>query len=244
MPTLPCATHGCAAIVSIDVVAVGRLQLLEEVERAARASGAADVDADGRVAERLRDQRARLRRRRIRGRVAGVLDDGRVRALVGRTGQVHVHREQRAVARPEVAVPVADRLRRVEGRGRRRRPRRSRRPLRSRRVSARSRGDAVAARGRHVAEDEAAVRVGGRVAATTRRRRARGASLAGSARRSRTPGRRSRRRRTAPYPRSRGRRSRGRRVRSGPRPSPIWPCCSSTRPAPARLREDDSDGCA
>ena len=47
-----------------DVVAVGRLQRLEELERAARATGAADVHADGREAERARDQRARLRRRR------------------------------------------------------------------------------------------------------------------------------------------------------------------------------------
>ncbi len=101
------------------VVAVGRLQLLEEVERAARTSGAAHVHADGRVAERLRDLRARLRRLRIGGRVARVLDDGRVRALVGRTGKVHRHRQQDAVAGAQVSVTVPDLLRRVERRGRR-----------------------------------------------------------------------------------------------------------------------------
>ena len=45
-----------------DVVPVELLQLFEEVERAARATGAADVDADGCVPEELCDLCARLRR--------------------------------------------------------------------------------------------------------------------------------------------------------------------------------------
>ena len=93
-----------------DVVAVGPLQRLEELERAARTAGAADVDADGCEPERGRDQRARLRRVRVRRRVPGVLDDGRVRTLVGRARQRDVHRQQGAVTRLEISVPGADRL--------------------------------------------------------------------------------------------------------------------------------------
>ena len=112
-----------------DVVAVGRLERLEELERTARTTCPADVHTHCREAQRGGDQRARLRRRRIGGRVAGVLDNRRVRTLVGGTGQRHVHREQRAVARLQVAVAGSDVLRRVERRvghvrgGRRRRPR-------------------------------------------------------------------------------------------------------------------------
>ena len=122
------------------VVAVGRLQLLEVVERAAGAAGAAHVDADGRVAERLRDQRARLRRLRIGGRVAGVLDHRRVRALARPgPGSCTVIDERDAVARAQVAVAVADLLRRVERLGRRRGPRRHVERRRSRRASRPSR---------------------------------------------------------------------------------------------------------
>ena len=62
-----------------DVVPIEALQRLEEVERAARATGAADVHADGRVPEELRDLRAGLRVAGMPRVVAGVLDDGRER---------------------------------------------------------------------------------------------------------------------------------------------------------------------
>ena len=112
MPGLPCSTHGCAATALDDVVAVELLERFEEVERAAGATGAADVDADGRVAEQLRDLRARLRRAGMRRVVARVLDDGRVRTLVGRTGQRHLGAELGAVARRDVLEPVDEMLRR------------------------------------------------------------------------------------------------------------------------------------
>ena len=84
------------------VVAVERLEGLEVVARAARAAGAAHVHADGRVAEQLRDARRGLAAARVRRVVAGVLDHRGVRALVDRAGEVHVHRQQGAVAGLEV----------------------------------------------------------------------------------------------------------------------------------------------
>jgi hypothetical protein len=114
-----------------DVVTVGRLQWFEEIEGAAGTTGAAHVHADRRVAHVLRDERARLRRVRIGGRVAGVLDHGRVRALVGRTRQLHCDRELHAVAHCHVAVAVADRLLCVRARVGRSVPLRSPRPARS-----------------------------------------------------------------------------------------------------------------
>ena len=62
------------------VVAVGRLQRLEELERPTRASRAADVHADGRGTERTGDQRARLRRRGIPRASSRNIDDRRVGA--------------------------------------------------------------------------------------------------------------------------------------------------------------------
>ncbi len=140
-----------------DVVAVGRLQRLEELERSTRASGAADVHADGREAERTGDQRARLRRRGIRGRVAGVFDDRRVGAGLGRTRERHVDREQGSVARLEVAVPGCDRLSRVEGVVRNV----ARRGHVDRRAHGVGVGDAEVLAGRDVAKDQAALGVGG-----------------------------------------------------------------------------------
>ena len=79
MPGLWCSDPRLRGDRLDDVVAVERLQRLEEVERAAGATGAADVHADRRVPEQLRDLRARLRRAGMRRVVARVLDHRRVR---------------------------------------------------------------------------------------------------------------------------------------------------------------------
>ena len=88
-----------------DVVAVGLLGGVEHVEHAARAARAAHVDADGGVAEQAGDEGAGLGGIGVRRAVARVLDDGRVRALVGRAGQAHVDAELLAVAHGDVAEP-------------------------------------------------------------------------------------------------------------------------------------------
>ena len=89
------------------VVAVERLQVLEEVVRAAGAAGAAHVHADPRHAERGRHELVlRLAGARARRVVAGVLDDGRVRALVRGAGQDDIDRERRAVTGRQVPVAI------------------------------------------------------------------------------------------------------------------------------------------
>ena len=87
------------------------------MERAARAAGAADVDADGREAERAARSACSVAATAGFGRrVAGVLDHRRVRTVLGRAGQRDVDREQRPVARLQVAVAGPIVLRRVERR--------------------------------------------------------------------------------------------------------------------------------
>ncbi len=101
-----------------DVVAVERLQGLEVPPGTPRAPAAAQVDTDGRVAERLRDGRRRRAAVGVRGVVPRVLDDGGVGAARRGPRQLHVDGERGAVARLHVAVAVVDRLRGVEGRWR------------------------------------------------------------------------------------------------------------------------------
>ena len=84
MPTLPFGDPRLRGDGLDGVVAVERLQLLEVVVRAAGAPGAAEVHADGREAEQLRDARRRLVAVGVRRVVAGVLDDGGVGAVVDR----------------------------------------------------------------------------------------------------------------------------------------------------------------
>ena len=87
------------------VVAVERLQGLEVVEGAARAAGAAHVDVDDRVAEQGGDGLdPALRAGRVGVAVAGVLDQGRVGAVLGGPGRCTSIASLRAVARRQVAV--------------------------------------------------------------------------------------------------------------------------------------------
>ena len=110
-----------------DVVAVEALQRLEEVEGAARATGAAHVDVDDREAHEVReDGDAALRsvrlgvpvarvldQRRVRRRVRGAAGDGEARGKPGEARrarrQVHVDGELRPVAGREVPVAAAPR---------------------------------------------------------------------------------------------------------------------------------------
>ena len=158
MPTRPCATHGCAAIDLDRVVAVERLERLEVLPRTAGATGAAHVDADGRVPERLREAHPGLVGVGVRRVVARVLDDRRVRPFLDRPGQPDVDRELRAVARREVLVALVEALRSIEARGgmlvgtkhtQRRRP-----------LPTLGGHHAVARAGRDVAEQQRAGRIG------------------------------------------------------------------------------------
>ena len=110
------------------VVAVERLQVLEEVERAARAATPADVDADPRVTARGHQQLVlRLAGGGARRVVARVLEHGGVRTVLRRAGEHDLHGELRAVTGGEVAVPgvvpevgdleVLVRIERLVGRG-------------------------------------------------------------------------------------------------------------------------------
>ena len=155
------------------VVAVQALQRLEEVERAARAAGAAHVHVDDRHAHHVaQDRDAALRPGRVGVAVAPVLDQGRRRA--GRDlrqrnagargvrhvlGRMHVEGQLGAVARGQIAVAAGgDRLV-VDLRARGRRPRGEHRQ-RPRLRSPGGKPDAIADPRLHVAEHEAALRVG------------------------------------------------------------------------------------
>ena len=98
------------------VVAVERLERFEVVERPARASGAAQVHADRRVAEDLGDARRGLAAVGVRRVVARVLDDGGVRAVLDRPGQGDVRRQQGAVPGLDVAEAGTELLRGVDRR--------------------------------------------------------------------------------------------------------------------------------
>src|SRR5574341_945335 len=68
----------------------------------------------GCVAARLGEAHGGLDRVRVRGVVAGVLDDRRVGAVLDRAGKPDVHGELRAVTGSEVLIPVLEMLRAVE----------------------------------------------------------------------------------------------------------------------------------
>ena len=140
------------------VVAVERLERLEVLPRTARATGAAHVDADRRVPERLREAHPGLVGVGVRGVVARVLDDRRVRTFLDRPGQPDVDREQRAVARRRGTG--SPRRGAVIDRSSGRDARRDEAPQRRRPRATVGGHDAVARAGRDVAEQQRAGRVG------------------------------------------------------------------------------------
>ena len=142
-----------------DVVAVGGGRQVEQVEDAARAARSAHVHAHGRVAERARDQRGRLRIVGIRHRVARVLDQRRELAARERASERRADhgRQQRPVARPDVVEALVQGLLRIEAligtileRQHRHRDR----------IAARVVADDVAASRVELAEDQAAEAIG------------------------------------------------------------------------------------
>ncbi len=165
-----------------EVVAVQHLERLEEVVGASRAARAAHVHAHGREPQDAADEAARVigrvaehrelaaearevdaleleRSAGLRGRVARVVDQRRIGAVLGRAGELHVDGELRAVARGDVTEAGLQDLRGVElprrEAGLRRRHRERLRDL-GRRPG---RDHAVASASFHLAEDQAALLV-------------------------------------------------------------------------------------
>ncbi len=91
------------------VVAVDELSFLEEAIAATGTSSAPHVHSHVGVTEGVEEQTERGVGR-ITRRVARVLDDGGVGAVLDRSGKHHVGRQQRAVANLDVAEALADRL--------------------------------------------------------------------------------------------------------------------------------------